>query len=297
MATTNTPAVSVIVPCFNQGEFLDETVASVLAQTYQDFEILVVDDGSTDPHTCALLSGYERPKTRVFHTPNQGLAAARNYLIARALGTYLCPLDSDDRLLPTFLERTTSILDNDPTLAIVSPRLETFGQASYLWPPDEKCGLPTLLCEQTLITPALVRRKAVLEVGGYDEQMPAQGDEDWDLCISLAEAGHRGVVLPDVLFEYRQRPGTMGELCTTGQTHLDLMRYLVKKHRASYDAHLIDVLLWKDDRSFELDHENKDRQRQVSTTTCAVERRRAERDLLRRGREALVGLEARGPSS
>ena len=94
------PRISVIVPCYNLGAYLDEAVKSVLAQTYQDFEILIVDDGSTDPVTISLLDHYAQPKTTVFRTSNQKLAAARNFLIARARGTYLCALDADDKLHP-----------------------------------------------------------------------------------------------------------------------------------------------------------------------------------------------------
>src|SRR5579862_7046804 len=100
------PRVSVIVPCYNLGEYLDEAVESVLAQTYQDFEILIVDDGSTNDKTRTILSNYARPRTTVYRTPNRGLAAARNFLVARARGEYLCALDADDKLHPTFLEKT-----------------------------------------------------------------------------------------------------------------------------------------------------------------------------------------------
>ena len=281
-AMPDSPRVSVIVPCFNLGQYLDEAVTSVLEQTYQDFEILVVDDGSTDPDTHRALADFDRPRTTVIRTDNQGLAAARNLLIAKARGTYLCPLDADDRLQRTFLETTVACLDQDPTLAFASPRLKTFGEASYLWPPDERCDLTTLLCEHTIITPALVRRDAVIDVGGYDAMMPAQGDEDWDLCISLLEAGYRGVILATVLFDYRQRHGSMGAVCTSGQTHLDLMAYMFRKHRSTYDAHLLDVLLWKDERIAALHVENvQEADRLTDTVEPAVAARRAELEALR----------------
>ena len=75
------PKVSVIVTCFNLGEYLAEAVDSVLAQRFQDFEILVVDDGSTDAGTLAILDGFERPRTTLYRTAHQGLASARNHLI------------------------------------------------------------------------------------------------------------------------------------------------------------------------------------------------------------------------
>src|SRR6185503_3763377 len=106
-----TPKVAVIVTCHNLGQYLDEAVASVLAQTYQDFEIVIVDDGSTDATTRALLADYRRPGTRVIHSAHAGFSAARNPAIANSIAAYLCALDADDRLEPTCFEKAVPILD------------------------------------------------------------------------------------------------------------------------------------------------------------------------------------------
>ena len=135
---TAAPKVSIIVPCFNLGAYLDETVDSALEQSCQDFEILIVDDGSTDFETKRKLSDYRRPKTTVFRTGNRGLAAARNFLIARARGTYLCALDADDKLHPQFLEKTTALLDADSSLGFVSTRLRMFGDEEGEWPSNHR---------------------------------------------------------------------------------------------------------------------------------------------------------------
>src|ERR1700736_2112376 len=113
------PRVSVVIPCFNLGEYVDEAVDSVLCQTLQDLEIVIVNDGSTDPHTNAKLAGYSKPRTRVIQTENQGLAAARNVGIADSRGDYILPLDADDRIAPTFLEKTAAVLDQHPEIGIV----------------------------------------------------------------------------------------------------------------------------------------------------------------------------------
>ena len=240
------PLISVIIPCYNLGVYLDEAVQSVLAQTVQNFEILIIDDGSTDEFTSTFLKSATWPHTTVFHTPNGGLARARNYLIGRSQGTFLCALDADDRLHPQFFEKTLAAFERDPGLTFVSTHLEMFGNETGLWPAASRCDLTMLLAEDTVITPALVRKDAVLHVGAYDENMPWQGDEDWDLWISLAEAGYRGVILREVLFYYRRRPGSMCEHCTAGQVRLDLIDYRIRKHRESYRAHLTDVLLLKE---------------------------------------------------
>src|SRR3982751_4404826 len=128
------PVVSVLVTCFNLGEYLEEAVDSVLAQTFTDFEILIVDDGSTDNATRLLLERFRRPRTRVFRTSNQGLARARNFLLARARGRYVSHLDADDRFHPEFLEKTVAVLDAHPEVTFVSTHLRMFGDEQGVWP-------------------------------------------------------------------------------------------------------------------------------------------------------------------
>lgn len=242
---TPRPLVSVVIPCFNLGTYLDETVQSVLAQTVDDFEILIVDDGSTDVATRALLATARWPRAQVFHTENRGLARARNFLLEHARGEFLCALDADDKLDARYLESTLAAFEKDPGLTFVSTRLQMFGTESRVTPEHLRCDLPTLLVDCPIFCAALTRRTAVAAVGGYDEQL-AGGNEDWDLWISLLEGGHRGVILPEILFYYRRRPGSMCNACMQGERHVSLMTYLIHKHRASYQRHLADVLAFKE---------------------------------------------------
>jgi GT2 family glycosyltransferase len=259
-----TPRVSVIIPCYNLGQYLDEAVESVLSQTCQDFEILVVDDGSTDPATQALLADYRRPKTRVIQVAHGGLAAARNVGVANTTGVYLCALDADDRLDPTYFEKAIPVLDADPSIAFVSCWLRTFGDEEWEWKP-ERCDLPTLLWEDTVLTAALVRREAVIAIGGYDMAMPVQGDEDWDLWLTLVERGYRGVILPEALFNYRRRAGSMSTVCWYGKGHLPLASYRVAKHRETYQTHLFDVLLHQDAETSALLRQNDEIERCITS--------------------------------
>jgi len=288
------PRVSVVIPCYDLGRFLDEAVDSVLVQTLEDVEIVVVDDGSKDPATVELLAGYRRPRTRVIHTPNRGLAAARNLGIGESRGHYVCALDADDRLAPTFLERAVALLDADPGLAFVSSWLETFGDERWLWRQDA-CDLVTLLGEDTVHTAAVVRRTVLDEVGGYATDMGVAGYEDWDLWLSIVERGHRGTIIPEVLFHYRRRPGSMSSICCEPTNHVHLVGYLVDKHAASYRTHLLSLL------------ERKDREmagylRQNWETERLIEERlepmvASARDELARLRGKLAALEAAGPAA
>ncbi|HEX9287644.1 MAG TPA: glycosyltransferase family A protein, partial [Thermoanaerobaculia bacterium] len=105
------PTVTVVIPCYNLGAYVSEAVQSVLDQTYSDFEILLIDDGSTDPVTRHLFASYRRPRTRILRTENQGLARTRNLGIREAAGRYVSFLDADNLLEPAFLERTVPLLE------------------------------------------------------------------------------------------------------------------------------------------------------------------------------------------
>ncbi len=199
--------VSVVIPCYNQGNYVAEAVDSVLAQTYQDLEIIIVNDGSTDPETNAILEGFNREKTRVIVTSNQGLAAARNNGISEATGRYILPLDADDRIGARYIEETTQLLDSDPAVGIVYCRAKLFGAVECEW------NLPSysvqeMLKDNVIFCTALFRREDWEAVGGYDTGM-IYGWEDYDFWLSLIERGRKVHQLKDHLFFYRVSPDSM----------------------------------------------------------------------------------------
>ena len=164
---------SVVIPCYTLGQYVDEAVDSVLARTFQDIEIVSVNDGSTDPLTNELLANYRRPKTRVITTESHGVMAARNMAIEQSTGTYVSALDPDDRLEPTYFEEAFRILEANDSVTWVSSWLRMFGDEDWEWKPERR-DLATLLGEQTVCTPAPVRRAAVVAIGGYDQRMPTE---------------------------------------------------------------------------------------------------------------------------
>lgn len=229
------PKVSVVVTCFNLGRYLDEAVASVEAQTLRDFEIIIVDDGSDDPETLAALNSYRPPRALLLRTANRGLPAARNHGVRSARGDYICCLDADDRLLPTWLEKAAAALDADPDLAFVSHWLRTFGDEEWEWKPT-RCDFPALLDHNTVNGAAAVRREIWLAVGGQDESL-RRGCEDWDFWITLVERGYRGAILPETLFEYRRRPDSMSR-AFDDTTQLALYSQLTARHPAAFQTHV-----------------------------------------------------------
>ncbi len=110
--------VSVIIPCYNQGRFVDDAVNSVLNQTYQNFEIIIINDGSTDKFTIDLLKNFKRPKTKVYTTTNQGLASTRNYGFSLSKGEFIQFLDADDFLNPKKFEEQISSFSKDSELGV-----------------------------------------------------------------------------------------------------------------------------------------------------------------------------------
>ena len=230
------PRVSVVVTCFNLGAYLDDAVQSVLDQTFQEFDVVIVDDGSTDEVTTTLLARLSRPKTRVLRIENRGLSAARNIGAAATTGEYLCMLDADDLLSLDMLEKSVAALDEDRSVAFVSHWVRTFGDEHRDWTPT-RCDLPALLDVNTVNGAALVRREAFEAVNGFDETM-RDGCEDWDFWISLVERGFQGRILPEVLFHYRRRADSMSRVMMEGDRHPRIYARLVAKHSESYVRNL-----------------------------------------------------------
>ena len=195
------PRLSVVVPCFNHGPFLAEAVESALAQTLAELEVIVVDDGSSDPDTRRILDSFQRERTTVLRQPNRGCSVARNAGIRAARGQYILPLDADDRLCPDYAELAVQALDRDPELGIVYCHAEFFGRKSGPWHlPD--FSLPGMLRGNQIFASAVYRRADWERVGGYCEDLLLR--EDYDFWLSLLELERRVLRLDPCLFQYRK---------------------------------------------------------------------------------------------
>jgi glycosyltransferase involved in cell wall biosynthesis len=199
--------ISVIIPCFNHGEYVDEAVESALSQTLQDIEIIIVNDGSTDESTNRLLAGYSEQKTTVLAIPHQGLASARNAGIRESHGEYILPLDADDKISSRYAEEAVRILDSDANAGIVYCEAEMFGEKTGRWN-LHKYSLQQELIENQIFCSAFFRKQDWEAAGGYNSNM-LYGYEDWDLWLSLIEMGRSVHKLPDVHFFYRVRKDSM----------------------------------------------------------------------------------------
>jgi len=197
--------VSIIIPVWNQAQYLAEAIESALAQTHPDKEIIVIDDGSPDK-AAEIAAQYP---VRLVRQRNKGLASARNTGIMWAYGEYVLPLDSDDILKPECVERIVSVA-RETNADIIAPSIECFGiaeQATILMPAptieDFKGGNRIAYC-------SAVKRSVLLEVGGYSPRYDALGGwEDLALWYDLLTRGRRIVTIPEPLVRYRVKEKSM----------------------------------------------------------------------------------------
>lgn len=193
------PKISVVIPCFNHGEFLREAVASVLDAKRADVELVVIDDGSTDERTRKELDSLEAGGIHVIRQENKGPSAARNAAILASKGEYILPLDADDRLRPGFLDAAISILDSQPKVGIVYGDAEWIGLRTGRWvtgPFDTN----RLLYWNFIPVSAVFRHSVWEQNGGYDS---ASRPEDYDFWLCALEHGWQFAYIPEVLFECR----------------------------------------------------------------------------------------------
>jgi glycosyltransferase involved in cell wall biosynthesis len=203
---TRLPLISVAVPCYAQREFLEEALASIEAQTYPRLEVIIVDDGSPVPVT---LPSIRRrfPICLIRHAVNRGLPAARNTGFSQARGEYVFPLDADDQLDPTAIEKLWLLLKHHPRHGFAYPHAQLFGDETGVWE-TRSYNLAQLLVVNHICAGSLIRRKVWEEVGGYDESM-REGFEDWDFWLKLAERGWGGLHVREPLYFYRKSKKSM----------------------------------------------------------------------------------------
>lgn len=204
--------IAVVIPCFNHGAFLAETLASVRAQTRPAAEIVVVDDGSDESLTLEALSrvpDLTEGRGRVERVAHAGVATARDHGCRTTKAPYVLWLDADDLLDRTFLEKTGARLDEDPALDFAATGTEMFGEATGAWVPAQPHELLRHLAEGSYCISSLFRRRLWEEIGGCDPSLAAA--EDWDFWLRALERGHRGAVVPEPLFRYRIRSGSRDE--------------------------------------------------------------------------------------
>ncbi|MEE3715449.1 glycosyltransferase [Tumidithrix elongata RA019] len=223
------PLVSVIIPCFNYGQYLEEAVDSVLSQTFQDFEIIIVDDGSDDPLTIKVLDELSKPKTQVIRQSNQKLPSARNKGIEAAQGKYICCLDADDVIKPTYLEKCLIRLETE-NLDICYSWIQEFGDSCEIGKPGQ-FDIKTLVKQNCAAVSSVFKREMWEKVGGYDPKM-VDGYEDWNFWIAIAKMGAIGAQINEPLFLYRKHGSSM--IDSAIEKHDLLFKQIQANHQELY---------------------------------------------------------------
>jgi glycosyltransferase involved in cell wall biosynthesis len=201
------PYVTIVTPFYNTGAVFHETASSVLQQSFQQWEWLIVNDGSTDPAALAILEVYRHSNPRIHiidHSTNKGLSAARNTGFQTACAPYIVQLDSDDLLEPTAVEKWLWFLESYPEFAFIKGYTVGFGAQQYLWQRGFHDG-KAFLDENLVAVTAMLRKAAHKAVGGYDEAM-REGLEDWEFWLRCAQAQYWGTTMPEYLDWHRRRP-------------------------------------------------------------------------------------------
>lgn len=239
----NNPKVSIVVPCFKQAEYLPHTLDSVLAQTYGNWECVVVDDGSPDD-TRQVVEKYSLNDSRIscISQSNKGLSAARNIGIANTSGKYILPLDADDLIEPEYIELAVQYLENHNDVKVVYCRAAKFGAINCEWDLPEY-SYDKLLFENQFFCSSMFKRADFEKTHGYDESMRS-GLEDWDFWLSLLGPDDKVHRIDEILFRYRIKRVSMLTEATREEQLIILRRKVFDNHRELYDSYVRDIITY-----------------------------------------------------
>lgn len=234
----NQPLVSVVIPCYNQGKYLIETVNSVLASSYKPLELILVNDGSTD-NSLEIIQKLEAnyPEIRSIDQPNSGVAKARNTGISAATGKYILPLDGDDLISEDYIQKAVDAMEANPEVKVAYCQAVKFnesGQKPWKLKPFSRHQLAK---DNMIFVAALFRKADGAAVGGFSEDMK-MGREDWEFWIKMLKNGGEVVQLPIVGFFYRLTPNSKRKKTGTTQKKKERIAYLNSKHLDFFEREL-----------------------------------------------------------
>lgn len=233
--------LSIVIPYYNMGRYVKETVESVFRSLYPQKEVIIVNDGSDDAYSIAILHQIERDyPVYVVHKNNEGLALARNTGAIEARGEFIAFLDADDLVDPEYYSWAIQLLNHYKNVSFVGCWTQYFGANEGIWPtwnPEP----PYLLVHNTINSSGLVFRRADFLRYGLNDPDMEYGMEDYECIIRLVKYGCRGIVIPKPFFKYRVRPDSMSRQFNRSNV-LYLLRLISEKHRDWYREYVVDVV-------------------------------------------------------
>ena len=239
----NKPLVSVIVPCYKQAGFLPETLDIILAQTYDNWECIVIDDGSPD-NTEEVAGEYVKKDSRIkyMRQENQGVSAARNNAIRHSNGKYILPLDADDLITPIYLEEAVAYFESHPECKLVYGLAEKFGAENGPWDLAEY-SFQKMLFENLIFNPAMFRRSDFDKTIGYNENM-REGVEDWDFWLTLLGPDDKVHRLDKLVYLYRIKKESRNTVARNDAKMAMLFRTIYNNHKEYYQDYVQDIILY-----------------------------------------------------
>ncbi len=261
--STKPIALSVVIPCYNQGEYLLDALSSIQACLDPVYEVIIVNDGSSDSITINLLSYLKDQGYFILDQENQGLAHARNNGIAKASGRYILPLDADNKIRADYILKGIEVLDQNPDVGVVYGQPEWFGEIERSWGLPEKFDASQLILGNYIDACAVYRKSVWEACGGYDPKMPVAGWEDWDFWLSTIEHGWKFHYIPEVLYDYRVRANSMVTQCDLPENRSRLLKYICTKHASLYRTNFAQMVADRELqlRTFQIHSENLSKQR------------------------------------
>ena len=231
----SSPLISIIVPCYNQAQYLDECLQSVLDQTYQDWECIIVNDGSPDDTEEVAKKWLDKDvRFKYLKKQNGGLSSARNAGIEIAEGEWILPLDCDDKIAKNYLSLATEKFSENYT--VIYCEAEYFGAKTGNWKLPNY-SLKNLAEENIIFCTAFFQKKNWEKVGGYDENMK-HGLEDWEFWISLLKNEGVAYQLNETCFFYRIKENSMLTNLHQSNKMDKMLFYIEKKHLDFFHSQL-----------------------------------------------------------
>lgn len=236
------PVISVIVPCYNQGKYLAETLNSIINQTFTNWECIIVNDGSSDCTTeTANPFCVKDQRFHYIEQKNQGLALARNNGIKASVGKYILPLDADDLIDPTYIEKAIKHFQEHPDTSIVYCRAQLFGAVNQDWDLPQY-NYESFIWMNCIFCSAVFKRADYDKTIGYNPNM-IYGFEDWDLWLSILSKDSTVYQIDEPLFFYRKKSQSM--TTTTHEQMRDLYSIIYNNHKEIYEPYCNHLIEYK----------------------------------------------------
>lgn len=242
METTKDILVSIIIPCYNHGAYIQDAIDSVENNNPDKFfELIIVNDGSKDEFTIQKLTELERAGYHIIHQPNKGLSAARNAGIKVAKGKYILPLDADNKISADYYRQAIQIFELEPSVGVVYSDRYVFGlQDGNIDVGD--FGLTRILPGNFIDACAVFRKSAWIEVGGYDENLPGGIYEDWEFWLACIEFGFEFKYIKAPLFGYRVLEASLVQKSLDPIIRREVVTHIIRKHVKLYEKHIAEVV-------------------------------------------------------